>query len=114
MSSNSARAPSLGDQGEQVLLLHQIDLVEDQQLGLRPVLQPVEHGADAALEAARRIDHQGDQVGILRAAPGGGDHGAVEPALGLEDAGRVGEQDLRLAEDRDPHQPGARGLRLGR
>ena len=51
------------------------------------------------------IDHQGDQVGVLRAAPGGGDHGAVEPALGLEDAGRVGEQDLRLALDRDPHQP---------
>ncbi len=47
------------------------------------------------------------------AAPGGRDHRPVEPAAGLEDAGRVDQQDLGLALDRDAHQPGARGLRLG-
>ena len=63
--------------------------------------------------AALAVDHQRDHVGALRPAPGGGDHRAVEPALGFEDAGRVDQQQLRLPLDRDAHQPRARGLRLG-
>ena len=59
------------------------------------------------------VDHQQDQVGVLGPGPGGGDHRPVEPALGREDARRVDQQDLRVAVDRDAHQPGARGLRLG-
>ena len=42
------------------------------------------------------IDDQGDEVGIPCPGPGGIDHGAVEPALGREDAGRVDEDELRL------------------
>ena len=103
----------LGDQGQQLLLPDQIDLVEDQDFRLRPVLQPVEQVGDAALEAGAGVDHQSDQIGVLRAAPGGGDHRPVEAALGLENARRVGEQDLGLAVDGDAHQPGAGGLRLG-
>ena len=48
-------------------------------------------------EAALRVDHQHDDVGIARAAPGRGDHGAVEPALRREDAGRIDEDQLRRA-----------------
>ena len=44
--------------------------------------------------ALARVDQQHDDVGIPGAAPGGVDHGAVEPAPRLEDAGRVDEDDL--------------------
>ena len=41
-------------------------------------------------------------------------HRAVEPALRLENAGRVDEHDLRFARDRDAAHDIARGLHLGR
>src|SRR6185436_411654 len=82
-------------------------------LGLGPVLQPVEQIGDDAVDAGHGVDHQGDQVCVLGAAPGGGDHRPVEPPFRLEDSGRVGEQYLGLAEEGDAHQPGAGGLRLG-
>ena len=44
--------------------------------------------------AAASITKQ-DEVGVLGAGPGGRDHRAVEAPLGLEDAGRVDQQDLR-------------------
>src|SRR3546814_4158824 len=59
------------------------------------------------------VDDEGDHVGALRAAPGGGDHRAIEAAFGLENAGRIDEQDLRVVLERDAHQPRACGLRLG-
>ena len=52
-------------------------------------------------------------VGVVGAFPRGLDHRPVEPAVGGEDARRVDQQDLRVAFDRDAHQPRAGGLRLG-
>jgi hypothetical protein len=60
------------------------------------------------------IDEQADEIGIARAAPGAGDHGAVEPALGLEDAGGIDEDHLSLAGERDAAHLGARRLHLAR
>ena len=84
-------------------------------LGSRPVLR-----GRSSMRARRRASRpaaasttRAIRSASCGAAPGGGDHRPVEPALGREDAGRVDQQDLRLAGDRDAHQPGARGLRLG-
>ena len=55
-----------------------------------------------------------DHVGVVRAAPGGRHHGAVEPPLRREDAGRVDEDDLRVALDRDAAHERARRLHLVR
>ena len=52
---------------------------------------------DLGVHPRRGIDHQQDEVGILRAGPGRRDHRPVEPTLGLEDARRVDQQDLRFA-----------------
>ena len=43
------------------------------------------------------VDQQRHDIGVARPAPGGIDHRPVEPALRLEDAGRVDEDDLRAA-----------------
>ena len=48
-------------------------------------------------ELGRGVDQVDDDVGVLGPAPGGADHGAVEPAARLEDAGRVDQHDLGLA-----------------
>ena len=61
----------------------------------------------------RGIDHEHDPVGIVGAFPRGLDHRPVEPPRRRENAGRVDQQHLRVALDRDAHQPRARGLRLG-
>src|SRR3546814_636053 len=75
------------------------------------------HFPEDALDAPRQlrgsVDHDEDRLGLLEAAPGGGDHRAIEPAGRREDARRVDQDDLRLARHRDSHQPGARRLRLG-
>ena len=67
---------------------------------------------DLRRHARGGVDEEQDEVGIPGTGPGGGDHRPVEPAPRLEDAGRIDQQDLRLALDRDPHQPRAGGLRL--
>ena len=59
-----------------------------------------------------RIDGQQHDIGIGGAAPGGLDHRAVEPALWREDAGRVDEDELRLAAHGDAAHRHARGLHL--
>ena len=51
------------------------------------------------------VDHEHERVGVGGGDPGGGDHRPVEAALGLEQAGRVDEHDLRLA----PGQNAAHG-----
>ena len=57
-----------------------------------------------------RLDQQNDDIGIGRATPSGGDHGAVQPAAGLKQAGRVDKDDLRVALDGDTADPRARRL----
>ena len=66
------------------------------------------------VDALCGVDQQRDEVGILRAAPGGADHGAVEPPARREDAGRIDEDELRRARDRDAAHQRARRLHLGR
>ena len=99
--------------GEQARLIRDIDLVEDQKFALAAMLERFQDHRDLGPDAALAVNHQRDQIGAFRTAPGGRDHRAIEPAPGLEDARRIDQQDLCLALDRDAHQPGARGLRLG-
>ena len=42
----------------------------------------------------RGVDHQQDQVRVLRACPSRRDHGAIQAPLRREDARRVDQQDL--------------------
>ena len=74
--------------------------------------QLVEDRLRLLIEAALRVDQQADDVGIVRAAPGVRHHGAVEPASGREDAGRIDEDSCELPDDRDAAHQRARGLHL--
>ena len=58
------------------------------------------------------VDQQRHDVGVVRAAPGGRHHRAVEPAPRREDARRVHQHELRVADDRDAAHQRARGLHL--
>ncbi len=60
-------------------------------------VETVERSARPGAQPGGGVDHQQDQVGVLRPGPGGGDHRPVEPPLRLENAGRVDQQDLRVA-----------------
>ena len=70
--------------------------------------------AHAFGEAGAGVDQQQHEVGVLRAGPGGVDHGAVQAPAGPEDAGGVHQQDLRGAAHEDAEHAEAGGLRLGR
>ena len=89
-------------------------LLSASQTRRRALGEPVEDGPHRVGQPGAAVHDQQGQVGVLRPAPGGGDHGAVEPPARREDAGRVHQHDLRRA----PHHHGAdaeaRGLRLGR
>ena len=63
------------------------------------ILEAFENAFDFAVARIGGIDHEQDEVGILRATPGGRDHCAVEPPLRFEDARRIDEQDLRPRPD---------------
>ncbi|MNU97351.1 hypothetical protein D3C71_874230 [compost metagenome] len=101
-----------GGKLKQVFALHLVDLVEAEDLLLRNILQAFENGLGVAFKTTFAVDQQQDEIGILRAAPGGGDHGAVEPTARLEDAGRVHENDLRILVNGDAAHHGARRLNL--
>ena len=108
------RQPLLQRLGEdqQGLLGRHVDLVEDDDLGFGPLGQRLDQRLDALGQPRFRIDDQCDHVRILGTAPRRRDHRAIEPAARIEDAGRVDQQDLALALDRDAHQADAGGLRL--
>src|SRR3546814_2952295 len=80
-------------------------LVEDQVFGFAALGERFGDRGHLGADAALAVDDEGDHVGALRAAPGGGDHRAIEAAFGLENAGRIDEQDLRVVLARDAHQP---------
>ena len=88
-----------GRKRQQILALDAVDLVEHQDLRLFDLLQALEDCLGIAAQAPFAVDEQHDEVGVLGAAPGRSDHGAVEPATRLEDAGRVHEHDLRIVVD---------------
>ena len=100
-------------QRQQRVFLGDLDLVEHQYQRLGPPLDPRQRGLDPRPDLGRGIDHQQGPVGILGAFPCRGDHRPVQSPVGLEDAGRVHQYELRFTLDRNPHQPRARGLRLG-
>ncbi|MNQ88731.1 hypothetical protein D3C85_1040120 [compost metagenome] len=58
------------------------------------------------------VDQVNHHVGVLRPAPGRGDHGAVQTAARRKDAGRVHQNDLGVALDGDAAHGKARGLDL--
>jgi hypothetical protein len=66
------------------------------------------------LQALVRVDKDSDDVGVLRAAPGAADHGAVEPAAWGKDAGRINKNELRHALDGDAADERAGGLHFRR
>ena len=80
---------------EQLRLLDQIDLVEHQHLGGADIGEAAQDRFVVLLHAFVRVDQERDDVGVLRAAPGAADHGAVEPAPRRENARRIDENELR-------------------
>ena len=58
------------------------------------------------------VDQMDDHLSVLRPAPGGADHGAVQLAARLEDAGGIDQNDLGLAVQGDPAHGEPRGLDL--
>src|SRR5690606_15525719 len=76
--------------------------------------QSVQYGVGITLDPTLGVDQKRDDIGILRAAPGGGDHGRIQPASRLEDTRRIDENDLgRSMGDNAAHQC-ARRLHLVR
>ena len=106
----------IGDLGQRQKLVarHQIDLVEDQDFARLHLGEPRQQLLRLFVHAFARVDHDADQIGFVRAAPGGRHHGAVEAALGREDARRIDEDNLRLAIDGDATDERARRLHLVR
>ena len=100
-------------EGEEVVLLGDVGLVEDEDEGFGAAFDPGEGVFHAGADFRGGVDDEEQAVGRFGAFPCGGDHGAVEAAVGLEDAGGVDEEELRFALDGDAHQAGAGGLRLG-
>ena len=101
-------------QRQKRFLLRCIDLVEDEDLAFGPRGDLFDQRFQFVAALLDRIDQQQDGVGCLGAFPGRADHRAVEPALGREDTGRIDQDHLRIAVQRDAHHPRPRGLRLGR
>ncbi|PAV73832.1 hypothetical protein WR25_17190 [Diploscapter pachys] len=89
---------------QQLGLVRDVDLVEDQDLRLGPVLQRLGDTLHLGTDAALAVHHERDHVCALGAAPRGRHHRAVETALRFEDTGRVDQQDLRRVLDRDAEQ----------
>ena len=81
-------------QSEQLRLLDQIDLVEHQHLGGTDIGKAAQDRVLVVLHALPRIDQKRDDVGVVRAAPGAADHGAVEPAARRENTRRIDENEL--------------------
>ena len=78
-------------------------------------LQAVDDAAGILIDvAAGGIGQQQHRIGILGPAPGGADHGAVEPAARREDAGGIDEHQLGPAADGDAEDAHAGGLHLRR
>ena len=110
----------LGRERQQFFTRHQIDLVQDHEAGRTLLLEPLDDRLGLGPDAALGIDHQRYKVGVGGTLPGGGDHGALEPALGdAENARRVDQHELRARAVRqighgNADHPHARGLHLGR
>ncbi len=110
------RQPRVGSlrQQQQLLARDEIDLVDHQDLGVRHAGEPGQDRIGFLVEAGARIQQHAHQIGIVRAAPRGRDHGAVQPSLGREDPRRVDQDDLRLIFHDNAANQRPRGLHLAR
>ena len=102
------------NQRQQLLARHQIDLVDHQDLLMRDRGRLVDDGLRLVVETLLGVEQHADEIGIMGAAPGRRHHGAIEPALRRENAGRVDQDDLRRSLDHDATDQRARGLHLAR
>ena len=114
VSAKCAARVEIGGQPQQLFGRDGVDLVEHQDFRRAQLRQPGEDGLDLLVDALVRVDQQGHRVGVAGPAPGRGDHGAVEPALWRENAGRIDEDDLRRAFQRNAAHQRARRLHLAR
>src|SRR6266849_2153223 len=104
----------LADEAEEVRLGHKVDLVDDENFGCCcDICEFCPDGHGFVIEPALGIDNQRDDVGVVSAAPCDCHHGTVEPAARRKDAGRVDENQLGAAFDRDTADDRPRGLHLG-
>ena len=69
--------------------------------GMRADFKPLDDTHHVFVGVCCSVDDEQNGVGIFDDAPCRVDHRAVEAALGAEDAGRIDENDLALAFDRD-------------
>ena len=66
---------------QQLFALNQIDLVQHQDFLVLDARQFGEDRVGFFVDAFARIEQHANQVGVMRPAPGGGHHGAIEPPL---------------------------------
>ena len=112
-ASGFSRSRQRRGEDEQIFLLGDVDLVEHEDQRLAAVFEPSSIASTRAPTLAAASITRTIRSASSAPSQAAADHRPVEPAVRREDARRVDQQDLRLALDRDAHQPGARGLRLG-
>ena len=91
VAANAAALVERLRQREQLGLADQIDFVEHQNFGRADVGELAQDRLLVVLHAFVRVDQKRDDIGVLRAAPGAADHGAVEPAARRENSRRIDE-----------------------
>ena len=74
----------LDDMAQHLVLGGNINLVHDKNGLFRPVLDPLDDRGDLGAQAGSRVDQHHDDIGILGAFPGGGDHRPIKPAVGID------------------------------
>ena len=98
---------------EELVLGGNIDLVQNQHLGLWSVLQPFDNPFHLGAKACFGINDQKDNIGILCATPSRLNHGAVKAAVRFKNTRRIDQHHLCIAVQCNPHQARTRGLSLG-
>ena len=91
-----------------------VDFVEDEKLPRLHLGQPFEDGVGFLVEPFARVDQHAGKIGLMRAAPGAGHHGAIEPPARRKNSRRVDKDQLRDPAHRDAADQRARGLNFAR
>ena len=99
---------------QQLFLVDNIDLVDDQQFGMIDGRHLAEDRLGLLVDPLAGVEQHADEVGVMRPAPGGRHHGAIEPSLRHEDAGRIDQDDLGVVVDHDAADQRPGGLHLAR
>ena len=112
VSSNAVRSFRVAIRGSRSGGRDQVHLVQHEPGAAAALGQPGRDAAHGVAGAGLCVHQQQRDVCLLGAGPGGIHHGAVELALGGEDAGRIHQQHLGLAAHEDAEHAEAGGLRL--